>query len=123
VRFSVQKMGDIPAGGVTHSNSLVSFSVNDSLEFLHQSAFAKLSIIHVRFASAIPESHGFPVYVCEWICVLLIVHDISPLTRILLLVRSLYGEFKILVDGDTIIDGGATAFLGVLPSGGGSSRR
>lgn len=28
-----------------------------------------------------------------------------------------YGEFKVLVDGDTIIDGGAAAFLGLLPSG------
>lgn len=28
-----------------------------------------------------------------------------------------YGEFKVLVDGDIIIDGGSAAFLGVLPSG------
>ncbi len=28
-----------------------------------------------------------------------------------------YGEFKILVDGDIIIDGGALAFLGIMPSG------
>ena len=27
-----------------------------------------------------------------------------------------YGEFKILIDDKTIIDGGALAFLGVLPS-------
>lgn len=33
------------------------------------------------------------------------------------MVRGHYGEFKVLVDGDTIIDGGAAAFLGVLPSG------
>ena len=33
------------------------------------------------------------------------------------LVRGRYGEFKVLVDGETIIDGGAAAFLGVLPSG------
>ena len=32
------------------------------------------------------------------------------------MVRGHYGEFKVLVDGDTIIDGGAAAFLGVLPS-------
>ena len=32
------------------------------------------------------------------------------------MVRGHYGEFKILVDGDTVIDGGAAAFLGVLPS-------
>jgi hypothetical protein len=28
-----------------------------------------------------------------------------------------YGEFKVLVDGETVIDGGAIAFLGLLPSG------
>jgi hypothetical protein len=28
-----------------------------------------------------------------------------------------YGEFKVLVDGDTIIDGGNAVFLGVVPSG------
>lgn len=28
-----------------------------------------------------------------------------------------YGEFKVLVDGNTIIDGGAAAFMGILPSG------
>jgi len=33
------------------------------------------------------------------------------------MVRGHYGEFKVVVDGETIIDGGATAFLGVLPSG------
>lgn len=33
------------------------------------------------------------------------------------MVRSHYGEFKVLVDGNTVIDGGAAAFLGVLPSG------
>ena len=33
------------------------------------------------------------------------------------MVRGNYGEFKVLVDGTTIIDGGAAAFLGVLPSG------
>ena len=33
------------------------------------------------------------------------------------MVRGHYGEFKVLVDGNTIIDGGATAFLGVVPSG------
>jgi hypothetical protein len=39
---------------------------------------AKLRIILVRFASAILESLSFPVYVFEWICVLLIFHDVSP---------------------------------------------
>ena len=33
------------------------------------------------------------------------------------MVRGHYGEFKVVVDGETIIDGGAAAFLGVLPSG------
>lgn len=33
------------------------------------------------------------------------------------MVRGHYGQFKVLVDGNTIIDGGAAGFLGVLPSG------
>jgi hypothetical protein len=33
------------------------------------------------------------------------------------LVRGHYGEFKVLVDGDTVVDAGALAVLGVLPSG------
>lgn len=33
------------------------------------------------------------------------------------MVRGHYGEFKVLVDGDPVIDGGALALLGVLPSG------
>jgi hypothetical protein len=33
------------------------------------------------------------------------------------MVRGHYGEFKVLVDGATVIDGGALAALGVLPSG------
>jgi hypothetical protein len=33
------------------------------------------------------------------------------------MVHGHYGEFKVLVDGDTVIDGGALAALGVLPSG------
>lgn len=28
-----------------------------------------------------------------------------------------YGEYKILVDGEIVVDGGALAVLGVLPSG------
>jgi hypothetical protein len=28
-----------------------------------------------------------------------------------------YGEFKVLVDGEVVVDGGALAALGVLPSG------
>ena len=33
------------------------------------------------------------------------------------MVRGRYGEFKVLIDGDTVVDGGALAALGVLPSG------
>lgn len=33
------------------------------------------------------------------------------------MVRGRYGEFKVLVDGKPVIDGGALAALGVLPSG------
>ena len=33
------------------------------------------------------------------------------------MVRGRYGEFKVLVDGKTVIDGGPLAALGVLPSG------
>ena len=32
------------------------------------------------------------------------------------MVHGRYGEFKVLVDGATVIDGGALAALGVLPS-------
>jgi hypothetical protein len=31
--------------------------------------------------------------------------------------RGRYGEFKVLVDGEVAVDGGALAILGVLPSG------
>jgi hypothetical protein len=33
------------------------------------------------------------------------------------LVHGKYGEFKVLVDGNVVVDGGSLAFLGVLPSG------
>ena len=32
------------------------------------------------------------------------------------MVRGHYGEFKVVVDGKPVIDGGSAAFLGVLPS-------
>lgn len=32
------------------------------------------------------------------------------------MVKGHYGEFKVLVDGATVVDAGAAAFLGVLPS-------
>ena len=33
------------------------------------------------------------------------------------MVKGRYGEFKVLVDGQTVVDAGALAALGVLPSG------
>ena len=33
------------------------------------------------------------------------------------MVRGHYGEFKVLVDGNVVVDGGKLAALGVLPSG------
>jgi hypothetical protein len=33
------------------------------------------------------------------------------------MVRGRYGEFKVLIDGKTVVDAGALAALGVLPSG------
>ena len=32
------------------------------------------------------------------------------------MVHGSYGEFKVSVDGQTVVDGGSLAFLGVLPS-------
>ena len=32
------------------------------------------------------------------------------------MVRGKYGEFKVLVDNEIVVDGGGLAFLGVLPS-------
>ena len=32
------------------------------------------------------------------------------------MIKGNYGEFKVLIDGETVIDGGALAALGVLPS-------
>jgi hypothetical protein len=33
------------------------------------------------------------------------------------LVKGKYGEFKVLIDNETVIDPGALAILGILPSG------
>jgi len=33
------------------------------------------------------------------------------------MVKGHYGEFKVLVGGETVVDGGVGTFLGVLPSG------
>jgi hypothetical protein len=32
------------------------------------------------------------------------------------MIRARYGEFKVLVDGQEVVDGGALALMGVLPS-------
>jgi hypothetical protein len=32
------------------------------------------------------------------------------------MVHGRYGEFKVAVDGETLIDAGAAAFLGIMPS-------
>jgi hypothetical protein len=32
------------------------------------------------------------------------------------MIRGHYGEYKVLVDGDTIVDGGPLVILGVMPS-------
>ena len=32
-------------------------------------------------------------------------------------IRGHYGEYKVLVDGETIVDGGPLVILGVMPSG------
>ena len=32
------------------------------------------------------------------------------------MVHGSYGEFKVLVDGEMLVDGGSLAFLGVMPS-------
>ena len=57
--------------------------VDGFLGFPYLSAFAKLSIMLVCFANEILESLDLPVYFCELVCILLIVHDASPLTWIL----------------------------------------
>ncbi len=33
------------------------------------------------------------------------------------MVRGRYGEFKVLVDGEVVVDAGAKAILGILPTG------
>jgi hypothetical protein len=33
------------------------------------------------------------------------------------MVHGRYGEYKVLVDGETVIDGGARVILGLVPSG------
>jgi hypothetical protein len=33
------------------------------------------------------------------------------------LIKAHYGEFQVLVDGEVLVDGGAKAILGILPSG------
>ena len=67
------------------------FPVDGFLGFLYLSAFAKLSIMLVCVTKEILENLDFPVYFCELVCVLLIVHDASPQTRILRLFLGHYG--------------------------------
>ena len=88
---------------------LVRFFVPDFGELPRQFAFANLSFIPVHFESLILENLNFAVYICESVCIRLIVHDVSPLTRILRLARSQYRDFKVIAEGRTIIDGGAAA--------------
>jgi hypothetical protein len=59
------------------------FPVDDFLGFPYLYALAKLSIVLVCLANEILQNLHFPVYFCELVCVLLIVHDASPPTRIL----------------------------------------
>jgi peptidyl-tRNA hydrolase len=33
------------------------------------------------------------------------------------MVHGAYGEYKVLVDGETVIDGGALTILGIVPTG------
>jgi len=87
---------------------------SQSRDFLHQPAFAKLCIVLVGFASAILESLNFGVYLCESVSVLLIVHDVSLQTRILLLVRRHCTELTVHVADDRIIDDATAAFLVVF---------
>ena len=88
---------------------LVRFFAPDFGELPRQFAFAKLSIILVLFASVILENLDLTVYVRESVCIRLIVHGVSPLIRILRLVRSQNRDFKVLAEGRTIIDGGAAS--------------
>jgi len=32
------------------------------------------------------------------------------------MIRGRYGEYKVLVDGETVVDGGALVIVGVMPS-------
>jgi hypothetical protein len=61
----------------------VPIPVDGFLGFPYLSVFAKLSIVLVCLANEILENLDFPMYFCELVCVLLIVHDASPPTRIL----------------------------------------
>ena len=76
---------DSPWGLFALANpSDVPIPVDGFLGFPYLSAFAKLSIVLVCLANEILENLDFPVYFCELVCVLPIVHDASPPTRILL---------------------------------------
>jgi hypothetical protein len=77
-------------------HELVRFFVPDFGELPRQFAFANLSILPVHFESVILANLNFAVYICESVCIRLIVHDVSPLTRILRLARSQHRDFKVL---------------------------
>jgi hypothetical protein len=57
--------------------------VDGFLGFPYLFAFAKLRVMLVCVANQIFENLDFPVYFCKLVCVLVIVHDASPQTRIL----------------------------------------
>ena len=59
------------------------FPVDGFLGFLYLSAFAKLSIMLVCVTKEILENLDFPVYFCELVRILLMVHHASPQIRIL----------------------------------------
>jgi hypothetical protein len=74
---------NVVAGGVHNKGSGLEISAGRArlfaehfLGFLHQSAFAKLGLIPVCLANAIPESLGFVMYVCEWVYVLPVFHGV-----------------------------------------------
>jgi hypothetical protein len=75
--------------------SLFTFLLENIICFLNRSAFAKLSIILIRFVSAILESLSFLVDLHEWVRVSLIFHVVLPLDSDSTLgsqVHSPYGE-------------------------------
>src|ERR1017187_3599734 len=81
---SVCRRGIICGAGATNCCLLFRLFVPDFGELPHQSAFANLGVMVALFASAILHSLNLAVYIHESVCIWLIVHDVSLLTRILL---------------------------------------